>query len=82
MTRIKETPGPIARKYAAIGPQFSIFLFFPEAAFTMHDLLLSEHCKGFVWQSSAGAFTRLQKIVHCECSRKRVHKTSTVEEGG
>ena len=30
--------------------------------------LQSEQCKGLVWQISAPAFTRFQKIVQCECS--------------
>ena len=42
--------------------------------------LQSEHCKRLVWRISARAFTRLQKIVQCECSLsltssvKRAHK--------
>ena len=30
--------------------------------------LQSEHCKGLILRISARAFTRLQKIVQCECS--------------
>ena len=43
--------------------------FFAWASFFPHeDILQSEHAKGSVWQISAWAFTRLQKIVQCERS--------------
>ena len=32
------------------------------------NILQSEHSKGSVWRISARAFTRLQKIVQCECN--------------
>ena len=36
----------------------------------MQNILQPKHSTGLVWKKSARAFTRLQKIVQCECSLK------------